>query len=495
MEKVKYISNYIEIIFLSSLIFICVQIQIVGQSMDFLVGNQNKGDATDLNTISVTLGGDFVVNGTFIAAGTETVDQFVTRIFSEYSNRILKRTTEQNLFKIIKSELNNYSKRGILLKRYDGSQITVDLEKFRLTGDFKFNPYLKNNDVLIFPVLDLERNFIDISGAVNKAKKFQFVEGDRLSDAILLANGINPAYSNVEYAEIYRLDEKGNEQTVERVLIKDNPYLKRGDRIRILAGENQKKDYKVLVLGEVKQPGYVYIAKNGMDIKDVIKLSGGFTSSASLERSTVLRGTNKENLLLIKAFTELYKDSKNIDIKKFNENNFLSQFEYLSFMRMSDEVLEDSLYFLIDMKLKQFFDYGAVDFTKVFAGKDSLSVSFRVKDGDVILIPQQSNDVFVFGQVNSPGYIPFKKGKNFHYYINHAGGLGEDYLDNIKVIRGKAKTWITAEESTEILPGDYIYVPKDPSRSFLYYLRTASYITSIASALATVAILILNLTK
>ena len=44
--------------------------------------------------------------------------------------------------------------------------------------------------------------------------------------------------------------------------ISTNFPLKRGDRIRILADPNQKRIFKALVLGEVKNPGYVYLKQS-----------------------------------------------------------------------------------------------------------------------------------------------------------------------------------------------------------------------------------------
>ena len=178
------------------------------QDLNNIQLQSGSSDLQALNLINVTIGGAFVVNGTFPALRTERVDQFITRVFSKYESQVVSGTKDKELLDVLKSQLNSYAKRDILLKRFDGTQLKVDLEKFRMTGDFSYNPYLKSNDVLIFPVLDLERNFIDISGAVNLPVKYQFVDGDKLSDAILFAHGLNPAYKNVTTAEISRLRDR-----------------------------------------------------------------------------------------------------------------------------------------------------------------------------------------------------------------------------------------------------------------------------------------------
>ena len=155
-----------------------------------------------LYLVNVTIGGDFPLAGTYPASRTERVDQFITRISSEYKAEIFRTTPDEKLLGLLKSNIDNFAKRDIILKRFSGEEIKIDLVKFRATGDFSFNPYLNNDDVIIFPALDLERNFIDVSGAVNKEVKFQFVDGDKLSDAILFARGLNPAYTNIDSAQI-----------------------------------------------------------------------------------------------------------------------------------------------------------------------------------------------------------------------------------------------------------------------------------------------------
>ena len=133
------------------------------------------------------------------------------------------------------SNFQNYPIRNILLKRKNGEQIKIDLIKFRQTGNFDYNPYLKNDDVLIFPPTDIERNFFTVSGAVNTQGTFHFFDGDKLADALFLADGINLAYENVSEVEITRLSYDGEKMETITTDIKSNIELKRGDRIRVLA--------------------------------------------------------------------------------------------------------------------------------------------------------------------------------------------------------------------------------------------------------------------
>ncbi len=146
--------------------------------------SKDQQSLLNFSGISVTIGGSFPLTGSFPAVMTERVDQFVTRIYNEAVSRSIANAQEEALLDKLKKDLTKYSLRGITLKRSTGEETTIDLEKFRLYGDFKNNPYLKNDDVLIFPPYDIERNFFTINGAVNEPGKYFYVEGDKLSDAI-----------------------------------------------------------------------------------------------------------------------------------------------------------------------------------------------------------------------------------------------------------------------------------------------------------------------
>ncbi len=142
--------------------------------------NTNTDQLFSAGAISVTIGGNFIVTGTFPALVTDRVDQLVTRLFNQIQLKLYSETTGLLEKKVLEKELEGISFRDITLKRKSGEVLKLDLLKFRRTGDFSQNPYLKNDDVIIFPPTDLERDFFNIEGAVNSPGKFNFVDGDKL---------------------------------------------------------------------------------------------------------------------------------------------------------------------------------------------------------------------------------------------------------------------------------------------------------------------------
>lgn len=425
--------------------------------------------------ISVTIGGNFVVNGTYSASANERVDQFVTRMIALGRSQLIATVNPQapdydyRVAALVR-EVERYPRRDITLKRANGEILKLDLDKFRLTGDFNHNPYLKNDDVLIFPKYDEFKDFIRIEGAVNNPGRFQFMEGDKVEDAIILAQGLDPAYENINEMEIYRLTYDGELDTIIRMPFDPKFKLQRGDRVRILGIAPQRNDYTAYIAGEVNQPGTIILPKNGLPLREALKQVGGIRETADLTRTELIRGAN--------AFRSIF---------------FSEEFEELMMRRMADIKEEDSLNFIIDNKLRFSRGVAAYDFTKL---KSEIvdPETLIVRDGDYIFVPPKVDLVYVFGQVNNFGYVKYVPGKDFRYYIEQAGGLGQTAKDEIYLIKGKSRAWIklSDKEKAEIEPGDFIWVPKKPIRDFDYYVQRVGFIGSIVTGIMTTLILLIK---
>jgi protein involved in polysaccharide export with SLBB domain len=450
-------------------------------------GSSNSNSRLALQQISVTIGGEFIVNGTYPASATERVDQFVTRIYNQFRLALLSTTKDERSLRELKEEIDEFAVRGIVLKHSNKSEEIIDLQNFRLTANYDKNPYLINGDVLIFPPLDWERNFIEIEGAVNNPTQFQFVEGDRLSSAILFARGINPAYENVKNIEITRLSYDGMNKEIIPITIEDNPLLKRGDRIRIVAVETQKRDFKVLVDGEVNRPGYIYITKDRTTIKEVIEKAGGYKKNADLINAELIRQSSLKNNNIP------YQNRR----RSFNIRSINRQTDLLMMNRMADIETEDSLSLIYDNQLRNLRSIVTVDFNEVLNDSSDNS-NFIVKDGDIIYVPEITNLIYVFGQVMNPGFIDYIDGLNYQYYIEKTGGIGNRAKDEVYLIKGKTRAWIDMTDENNqfrIESGDYIWIPKDIPRNYDYYLNRTAKIAGIIGSVATVVLLLTQIGK
>lgn len=443
-----------------------------------------KSDLMGAGAISVTIGGNFPLNGTFPAFITERVDEFVSRMYAQAVDLTLKVISDPVIYRKLKEELSDYALRGIKLKRTSGEEVILDLQKFRLHGDFTNNPYLKNDDVIIFPTNDISRNFFSVSGVVNKPGIFLYIEGDKLEDLLELVDGINPAYENVDSVEVSRLSYDGQTETVIRIKIDENYQIQRGDRFRFLAPETQRRNFTVSVIGEVHIPGFVPITKNNTTLYEVIQSCGGFTPQASLKRARVF-SKNSLAILLEKQYNIKLDEQADLEDPRFR--NTILNLELALMYRMSNVVIEDTNYFNLENQLRVLIEGSSLDFRKIEDPSSDIA-NYIVQNGDIIVIPQIQNSVYVFGQVLRPGHVTFIEGKDYNYYVNVASGLGElAVADDIMVIKAGSRAWISPlRENVEIEEGDYIYVPKENLRSFRSYVFEYSVYVSLLASIAAI---------
>lgn len=463
-----------------SLLFI-----ILFMTVSYAQNDNNKSDNYNVvpgaNLISVTIGGKFITSGTFSASITERADQFITRIYNQIREKLGSPIAP-----------DAYSFRDITLKHSNGKEQKIDIAKFHINGDFINNPYLKNDDIIIFPQVDIERNFFSIYGAVNNPGRFFFVDGDKLKDAIELGGGINKAYENVEKVSVNRLSYDGKQETIISVDIYSDFPMQRGDRLVVEARETMKKNFWVRVFGEVNNPGWIPITKDNTTLYKVIEKAGGTTASASLKFAKIYTG-NSFYPLLEKQFDN--KINPNIDKTDLDLVDNLDKMEELNLSRMSSVVPEDTAYFKLETKLKTMSEHSAIDFTQL-SDSGSEASKYIVKDNDLIIIPAIDNTVYMFGQVPSQGHIPIVPGKDYQYYIQKAGGFGEfAQQGDVMVIKGYSHEWISADKNPVVEGGDYIYVPRKPARSFNSYVSQVAEYLGIVASVATVILLLYQFKK
>lgn len=452
----------------------------------------NNNNLFSVAKISVTIGGSFPITGTFPALMTERADEFITRLYTEAIGSITT-IIDPEIYKKRKDELESYTLRGIKLKRVNGEEINLDLQKFRLTGDLKYNPYLKNDDVLIFPPYDISKNFFSVYGGVNRPGTYYFMEGDKLSDALELSDGLNPAYEPADSVEVSRLSYDGNTQTIRVLPIKDDFLLQRGDRLRFVVKETQRRNFSVTVLGEVNSPGTIPITKDNTTLYEVIQLAGGFTPHASLNRARVYT-KNSLAMLLEQQYDIHLSEQPELENPKYR--NTILNLELALMYRMSNVFTEDTNYFSLENQLRVLTEGSSLDFRKIDDPNSDIS-KYIVQNGDMVVVPSIQNSVYVFGQVLRPGHVTYIEGADYNYYVNEASGLGElAEEDEIMVIKGGSRAWISPiREKVVIEEGDYIYVPKQNLRTFRSYVAEYSIYVSTLLSVTAILVSVINLVK
>ena len=87
-----------------------------------------------------------------------------------------------------KSDIDLLSKRNIAIKRGDDS-IMVDLEKFKVTGNEIFNPYVQQNDIIHIPY---KNRYFTVKAGVQRPGEYEYKINENINDALIIAGGLYP---------------------------------------------------------------------------------------------------------------------------------------------------------------------------------------------------------------------------------------------------------------------------------------------------------------
>ena len=368
--------------------------------------------------------------------------------------------------------IQQMSLRRVIIRHRDGSESQVDLVKFLATKEDDLNPYLREGDVILVPRKDITKNVIGVYGEVNLPGRYEHVPGDRLTDALKIGQGLTRA-ANADSAEFSRLSDDGRSlqrNTVNLTTLvagsAEDVTLAPGDRLVVRSRNEQRADYRVRIEGEVLFPGIYPITRDRTKISEVIREAGGFTEFAALSSAELNRRSVQPNEVELDRLMSL--------------RGGVSQ--------------EDSLDYIHETELRLKKEIVNVDFASLFTGGDSTQDVY-LQDEDVIRIPSVKRTIYVFGQIVSPGHIPYVPGEGPAYYVKKAGGFTDRARpDDLKIIKSKTKQWLAADE-TEMEEGDYIWVPKEPDYTFSYYMTTASQAATVLSVIIGMAAVIISLSN
>jgi protein involved in polysaccharide export with SLBB domain len=240
--------------------------------------------------------------------------------------------------------------------------------------------------------------------------------------------------------------------------------LEPGDRIVVRARPEARADFTVRVEGEVYFPGTYPITRDNTRLVDVIRKAGGFTEFASIKTSEVIRRSVRR---------------EDIGLERL-----------LSYRGGARS--EDSLYYNLETDLRLQKEIVNVDFEALFLRGDSTQ-DIMLRDRDVIRIPSRQSTIYVFGQVSSPGHIPFLSGADIEYYVRQAGGYTDRARpDDMRIVKAKTRQWLSPDD-TMVEEGDYIWIPKEIERSFDYYMAIIGQTAAILSVALSIVLLTIQI--
>lgn len=403
-----------------------------------------------------------LTQGTFEVSPVMRVSEILQRLYYDTLNtsRVqYEKNNEREFF------LTQISLRNIELVRKDGTVKNVDVYKYFLNNNDDSNPFFLEGDLLKIPYVQLDKKFVTVSGAVQLPGSYEHVDGDDLETVIGIARGFD-VNAEPDSVMIYRApgyDGKFEQTSLNYEQNKDYK-IKNFDRIFVKYKTNYQQNLSVLILGEIERPGYYPITYKSTRLKDVIEMAGGLRDKAYLPLSILFRTNDAE-------YTA--KDSAEILISSRANDLLVTEMDRQNFEE--------------DVRGKR--NRVIVDFEKLIKDNDQ-SQNVQLEGKDIIYINDNKNIVYVWGQVNQEGYVPYKKGEDYEYYIERAGGysLAADE-SNTRVIKFNSRGWYKPDE-IEVMSGDYIYVPKVVQETFSETITIIAQIAGVILGVLTTYILI-----
>tara|TARA_X000000368_G_C23038396_1_gene715694 strand:+ start:534 stop:2255 length:1722 start_codon:yes stop_codon:yes gene_type:complete len=362
--------------------------------------------------------------------------------------------------------------RSIDLIRNNKKIETVDLYETFIFGRSSFNTRLRSGDlVFVNPV----ENVVSIVGAVKRPGTYEIKKDGNLSNIILFSNGLS-AYADLNNIKLERVL-NGKIKSLPIVNISQFDNIKANDLDKIFIRSYPFRSVKIS--GAVLNPG-TYLMNEGDSIEDVIEKSGGLSDNAYVFGMVYQNETAR--IISEQAAETLYKNSmQNIsEIIKTGgpDTDFTPLIAVLTELKKSDI----SGRVIIDL--------------------DSNERPTLVKDGDSILIPEKTNQVYVFGSVSDAGSALYVKDQDFEYYINKKGGLTSNAdNNNIYVLNPNGETFklkikknlfTSSDTKIEIYPGSVIYIPESLDNGYQTRLQTQAYaaiLGSLGVSLASLSVL------
>lgn len=347
----------------------------------------------------------------------------------------------------------------------DGSQPDIPLQK---------------NDVLYIPSIhDLEDlGNVQIFGEVTHPGDYPYADNMTLEDLVITAGGLRESASVVRVDVARRVkDPKSTESPAaigqtfsfglkDGFVVDGEPgfTLQPYDQVFVRRSPGYSAQQNVVVDGEVLYGGTYALTSKNERISSIIAKAGGATQFAYVKGAKLTRVANEEEIRRMQDVVNLLR-------------------------RQVGDAMIDSL----GINVQSTFTVG-IDLEAALANPGS-DADIVLRAGDVISVPEYNNTVKIDGAVMMPNTVSFKEGEGVKYYINQAGGYGQNAKKSKKFIiymNGQIAQ-VKGSGKKQMEPGCEIIVPSKRKKQF--NIGNVVGLTSSIASLATMTAAITALIK
>jgi polysaccharide export outer membrane protein len=247
--------------------------------------------------------------------------------------------------------------------------------------------------------------------------------------------------------------------------------LKPYDMLLIKVTPQWEEPGNIILAGEVRFPGK-YPIHRGETVSSVLRRAGGFTDLAFVEGAVFIREELKQrerdqlDLLANRLQSDLTALSLEVVSSSTLANNANGGAGGAQALAIGQQLMT---------QLRQLKPVGrlVIDLNRVTKGRPGMSEDVLVRDGDKLLIPKQTQEILILGEVQSPTSHVFEAGLTRDDYLAKSGGITQKAdRKRIYVVRAngdvvsgeRRRGWFRRSQSFEMHPGDTIIVPLDTER-------------------------------
>jgi protein involved in polysaccharide export with SLBB domain len=362
--------------------------------------------------------------------------------------------------------INDYgSYRSINLLRKNQVIEVLDVYDLLVNGNYNLKERLRSGDVVF---IEPRKNIVAIDGAVKRPAKYELKDNQNLGDVINYANGFKQTV-DIQNISLERMLD-GTLKSIPVVNSSQFESIKSIDGDLIYIREYPYR--KATISGAVLKPGS-YTMAPGENLDDLINKAGGYTNTAypfgaifENEDAKVINKMAKD--LLYQEFLD--------NIIALSQQNISGKVDLWPIVSLTEEInkSDPNGRIVVDML------------------NDEARRSHGIQEGDRLIVPEKTNNVYVYGEVSTEGSVMFESNQDVSFYINKSGGY-KKYADNESIYilhpNGETERYIKKRNifenqprsNIEIYPGSIIFVPREIDNSATRTIAAQAYVTILGN--------------
>ena len=349
--------------------------------------------------------------------------------------------------------------------------VSVDIDGI-MSGAVADMP-LENEDELFIPyrIEAMSRRTVTIHGEVQFPGTYEFADDETIEDLILQAGGPTDATSTARVDVSRRISDPAattSDKTIaqsfsfpirEGYKIQVDPgfTLKPYDEVYVRKSPGYQPQRNIQVLGEVLFEGDYALPTKNLRLSEAIKAAGGVTAEAYVRGARVERVLNEDERFRVETLMKMARQQTGRGL----DTTIVTR--------------TDSIYY-VGIHLDKALEHPGSDYDII------------LREGDRLVVPEYNGTVKINGNVMYPNTVAYSDGKDYKWYINQAGGYGNNARRSRTYILYQNGTVSKAKGNAKIEPGCEIIVPSKTRTT----QQTIATIGSLGTSMATIVTLLVS---